>query len=52
MTEDNTEVATLELTEDADYGDIETVVGALETVVGVSIESNEDGTYTITRTRE
>jgi hypothetical protein len=52
MSDTATEIATLELTADADYGEIQSIIGALETVSTIDVETNQDSTYTITRSQE
>jgi hypothetical protein len=47
MSDDTPKIATLELTADADYGDIQSVVEAIAKSPGLEIESNQDSTYDI-----
>mgnify|MGYP000327277984 CR=1 FL=1 len=47
MCENAPKVGTLELADDAEYGDIQSMVEAIAKSPGLKIESNEDGTYDI-----
>ncbi|WP_153952992.1 hypothetical protein [Halosegnis longus] len=48
---DETVVATLELTEDAEYGDIDWLTSKLEEGM-YTVESNGDGSYDVVRVEE